>query len=87
LVVSLIGSRAGRCAREVARPRERTGCVARGGGGVLPVSLVQGCGWCAGLEDGPECGALGVGQGWCLGDEVLNVCGEGVGDGAWRRGW
>ncbi len=41
------------------------------------VSLVLG-GWCAGLEDGSECGALGVGQGWGLSHEVLNVCGEGV---------
>jgi hypothetical protein len=43
------------------------------------VSLVPGFSGLAGLEDGSECGALGIGQGWGLGDEVLNVRGEGVG--------
>lgn len=41
------------------------------------VSLVLG-GWRAGLEDGSECGALGVGQGWGLSHEVLDVRGEAV---------
>ena len=45
---------------------------------VFWVGLVPGCGWCAGLEDGSECGALGVGQGWGLSHEVLNVRGEAV---------
>jgi hypothetical protein len=43
---------------------------------VLSVRLGPSCAWC---------GALGLGQGWGLGDQVLNVCGEGVGDGEWRR--
>jgi hypothetical protein len=50
------------------------------------MSLVPGCGGFAGLEDGSECGALGVGEGWGVGDEVLNVRGEGVGVREWRRG-
>lgn len=37
------------------------------------------------MEDGSECGALSVGEGG-VGDEVLNVCGEGVGVREWRRG-
>ena len=57
------------------------------GRAVLSVSLVPRCAWCAGLEDGSEGGALGLGEGWGLGDQVLNVCGEGVGDGGWRRDW
>jgi hypothetical protein len=53
--------------------------VCRCRGRVVPlVSLVPGRGWCAGLEDGSECGALGVGQGWGLSHEVLNVRGEAV---------
>jgi hypothetical protein len=42
------------------------------GRAVLPVSLVPGFRGLAGVEDGSECGALGIGQGWRLGDEVLN---------------
>jgi hypothetical protein len=38
------------------------------GRAVLWVSLVPSCVWCAGLEDGSEGGALGIGQGWRLGD-------------------
>ena len=45
------------------------------------VRLVLGGGWCAGLEDGSECGALALGEGWGVGDEVLDVRGEGVGVG------
>jgi len=45
--------------------------------------LVPGCGWCAGLEDGSECGALGVGQRWGLCHEVRNVCGEAVRARSW----
>jgi len=37
------------------------------------------------LEDGSECGALGVGQGWGLSHEVLNVCGEAVRARPWWR--
>ena len=47
------------------------------------VGLVPGCGWFAGLEDGSECGALGVGEGWGVVNEVLDVRGEGVGVGGW----
>jgi hypothetical protein len=54
------------------------------GAAVLAVSLVPGCGRFAGLEDGSECGALSLSEGWGLGDELLNVRGQGVGG---RRGW
>lgn len=47
------------------------------GAGRAVGELVPG-GWCAGLEDGSECGALGVGQLWGLSHEVLNVRGETV---------
>jgi hypothetical protein len=66
-------------------PPERTGCLLRGRA-VFWMSLVPGCGGFAGLEDGSECGALGVGEGWGVGDEVLNVRGEGVGVREWCRG-
>ena len=59
------------------RPRQRTRCVAAGGEVVLLVSLVRG-GWLAGLEDGSERGALGVGQRWGVSHEVLDVRGEAV---------
>jgi hypothetical protein len=68
----------GRRVTDMARPRERTGGCLLPGAGRLAVSLVPGCGWCAGLEDGSQGGALGVGEGWGVGDEVLNVRGEGV---------
>ena len=66
----------GGMALRTARPRERG--VAAGGGVVFAVSLVPGCGWFAGLEDGSQCGALGVGEGWGLSHEVLNMRGEAV---------
>ena len=66
-------------------PPERTGVSAAGAGRVLD-ELVPGCGGFARLEDGSECGALGVGQGWGVGDEVLDVRGEGIGVWKWRRG-
>jgi hypothetical protein len=47
-------------------------------GRVVPVVSLVPDGWCAGSEDGSECGALGVGQGWSLSHEVLNVRGEAV---------
>jgi len=62
--------------RKVARPGADG--VSAAGRAVLPVSLVLGFRWLAGVEDGSECGALGIGQGWRLGDEVLNVRGDGV---------
>jgi hypothetical protein len=61
------------------RPPPAAGRVCRCRGRVvLLVSLVPGRGWCAGLEDGSECAALGVGEGWGLSHEVLDVRGEAV---------
>jgi hypothetical protein len=64
-------------------PPPEAGSAAAEGGVVCVVGLVRGGAWCARLEDRSQCGALGVGQGWGLGDEVLYVRGQGVGD---RRG-